>query len=315
MSLSLGVHIGQQNLSMDELRILWRRLDAAGVDWISVWDHLYEAPYQGGTESHFEALATLATLAADTQQARIGCLVFCIGYRNPALLAKAATTLDHISGGRFELGLGAGWHIWEAVAHGYPFPDIGTRLDMLEEGVEIIHQMLTQETASYSGKHYQVDDVSCFPRPQQSKLPIWIGGRGEKRTLELVARYADGWNAAYVGPDEFTHLNEVLETWCSTHDRNPAEIKRGVNVAFAMGIDQSSLAVQQKALQDSWGKAAENIREGALLCTPDAASDRILEYVESGADEINIALRAPWDDAALEVYLEEVIPKVRKFAG
>ena len=175
--------------------------------------------------------------------------------------------------------------------------------------------MLTQETASYSVKHYQVDDVRCFPRPQQSKLPIWIGGRGEKRTLELVARYADGWNAAYVGPDEFTHLNEVLETWCSTHDRNPAEIKRGVNVAFAMGIDQSSLAVQQKALQDSWGKAAENIREGALLCTPDAASDRILEYVESGADEINIALRAPWADAALEVYLEEVVPKVRKFAG
>ena len=312
MALSLGVHIGQQNLSMDELRVLWRRLDDAGVDWISIWDHLYEAPYQGGNEPHFEALTTLATLAADTQHARIGCLVFCVGYRNPALLAKAATTLDHISNGRFELGLGAGWHIWEAVAQGYPFPDIGTRLDMLEEGVEIISQMLTQERTSYSGRHYQVDEVSCFPRPQQSKLPIWIGGRGEKRTLELVARYADGWNAAYVSPEEFKHLNEVLEEWCSTSGRNSSEIKRGVNVAFAMGIDQSSVALQQKAMHDSWGNTAANISEGALMCTPDAASERIIEYVESGVDELNIALRAPWDDAALEVYLEDVVPTIRK---
>ena len=312
MALSLGVHIGQQNLSMDELRVLWRRLDDAGVDWISIWDHLYEAPYQGGNESHFEALTTLATLAADTRHARIGCLVFCVGYRNPALLAKAATTLDHISNGRFELGLGAGWHIWEAVAHGYPFPDIGTRLDMLEEGVEIISQMLTQERTSYSGRHYQVDEVSCFPRPQQSKLPIWIGGRGEKRTLELVAQHADGWNAAYVGPEEFKHLNEVLEEWCSMSGRNSSEIRRGVNVAFAMGIDQASVAVQQKAMQDSWGSTAANISEGALLCTPEAASERIIQYVESGVDELNIALRAPWDDAALEVYLEDVIPTIRK---
>ena len=311
MALSLGVHIGQQNLSMDELRVLWRRLDDAGVDWISIWDHLYEAPYQGGNESHFEALTTLATLAADTRHARIGCLVFCIGYRNPALLAKAATTLDHISNGRFELGLGAGWHIWEAVAHGYPFPDIGTRLDMLEEGVEIINQMLTQERTSYSGRHYQVDEVSCFPRPLQSKLPIWIGGRGEKRTLELVAQHADGWNAAYVGPEEFKHLNEVLEEWCSMSGRNSSEIRRGVNVAFAMGIDQASVAVQQKAMQDSWGNTAANISEGALLCTPEAASERIIQYVESGVDELNIALRTPWDDAALEVYLEDVIPTIR----
>ena len=312
MALSLGVHIGQQNLSMDELRVLWRRLDDAGVDWISIWDHLYEAPYQGGNESHFEALTTLATLAADTRHARIGCLVFCVGYRNPALLAKAATTLDHISNGRFELGLGAGWHIWEAVAHGYPFPDIGTRLDMLEEGVEIVSQMLAQERTSYSGRHYQVDEVSCFPRPQQSKLPIWIGGRGEKRTLELVAQHADGWNAAYVGPEEFKHLNEVLEEWCSMSGRNSSEIRRGVNVAFAMGIDQASVAVQQKAMQDSWGNTAANISEGALLCTPEAASERIIQYVESGVDELNIALRAPWDDAALEVYLEDVIPEIRK---
>ena len=160
MALSLGVHVGQQNLSMAELRAVWRKLDAAKVDWISAWDHFYEAPPKGGTEPHFEALATLGALAAETRHARIGCLVFYVGYRNPALLAKAATTLDHISGGRFELGLGAGWHIWEASAYGYPFPDVGTRLDMLDEAAAIVRRMLTEERVTFSGKHFQTDDAS-----------------------------------------------------------------------------------------------------------------------------------------------------------
>ena len=110
MTVGFGVHIGPQNATIAELRQLWTWLDRAGVDWISVWDHLYEAPPAGGTVDHFEAAATLGALAADTRSARLGCLVFCVAYRNPGLLAKTATTIDHISGGRFELGLGAGWH-------------------------------------------------------------------------------------------------------------------------------------------------------------------------------------------------------------
>ena len=172
MTISLGVHVGQQNMPMSEMRALWRKLDGAGVDWISAWDHFYEAPPRGGTQPHFEALATLGALAAETERARIGCLVFYVGYRNPALLAKAATTLDHISGGRFELGIGAGWHIWEASAYGYAFPDIGTRLDMLDEAAEVIRRLLTEERTTYSGRHFQVDDASCLPRPVQERLPI-----------------------------------------------------------------------------------------------------------------------------------------------
>src|SRR5215207_11501845 len=125
MPLHLGAHVGQQNMAMDDMRALWRHLDDAGLDWISCWDHLYEAPPLGGTMPHFEALATLGALCAETRRARIGCLVFYVGDRNPGLLAKAATTLDHISGGRFELGLGAGWHEQEAEAFGYDFPPVG----------------------------------------------------------------------------------------------------------------------------------------------------------------------------------------------
>ena len=312
MSISLGVHVGQQNMAMDDMRALWRKLDSNGVDWISAWDHFYEAPPKRGTEPHFEALATLGALAAETQNARIGCLVFYVGYRNPALLAKAATTLDHISGGRFELGIGAGWHIWEANAYGYPFPDIGTRLDMLEEAAQIIRRMLTEERTTFSGIHYQVDDASCLPRPVQDRLPIWIGGVGEKRTLKIVADHADGWNAAYLSPEEFARVNEVLNHWCEDENRNPKSLKRAANVLFNLGADELELARQRENLARDWGAMAERTAEGALLCTPDQAVDRIMEYVEAGADEVNIALRAPWNDEALDAYLTDVMPKVRK---
>lgn len=311
MSISLGVHVGQQNISMDDMRVLWRKLDDHGVDWISAWDHFYEAPPKGGTEPHFEALATLGALAAETKQARIGCLVFYVGYRNPALLAKAATTLDHITGGRFELGIGAGWHIWEASAYGYPFPDIGTRLDMLEEAAQIIRRMLTEDRTTFSGKHYQVDNASCLPRPVQDRLPIWIGGVGEKRTLKIVADHADGWNAAYLSPEEFGRVNEVLNHWCEDENRDPASLKRAANVTFNLGLSEQEVHQQRQRLQDDWGSQAARIEQGALLCTPDQAVDRMMEYAEAGADEINIALRAPWNDEALDAYLTDIMPKLR----
>jgi F420-dependent oxidoreductase-like protein len=315
MTVSLGVHVGQQNLAMDDLRAVWRKLDTGGVDWISVWDHFYEAPPKGGTQPHFEALSTLGALAAETRRARIGCLVFYIGYRNPALLAKAAATLDHISGGRFELGIGAGWHIWEASAYGYAFPDIGTRLDMLEEGVQIIRRMLTEERTTFSGRHFQVDDASCLPRPVQDHLPIWIGGVGEKRTLKIVADYADGWNAAYLSPEEFARVNEVLNHWCEDEKRDPASLRRAVNVTFNLGISEADVERQRGILAADWGAAAERIVGGALLATPERAAERLLEYVAAGADEINVALRAPWDEEALDAYLGTVIPAVRRAAG
>jgi F420-dependent oxidoreductase-like protein len=315
MTISLGVHVGQQNMSMDEMRKLWRKLDDHGVDWISAWDHFYEAPNQGGTEPHFEALATLGALAAETKQARIGCLVFYVGYRNPALLAKAATTLDHITGGRFELGIGAGWHIWEASAYGYPFPDIGTRLDMLEEAAQIIRRMLTEDRTTFSGKHYQVDNASCLPKPVQERLPIWIGGIGEKRTLKLVADYADGWNAAYLAPEEFGRVNEVLNHWCEDEARDPASLKRAANVSFNLGLSEQEVAQQRQRLQNVWGSAAGGIENGALLCTPDRAVERLMEYAEAGADEINVALRAPWNDEALDAYLTDIMPKLRVAAA
>ena len=308
---SFGVHIGQQNLSAADLRALWRRLDAAGVDWISVWDHFYEAPFQGGGQAHFEALTTLGALAAETRHARIGCLVFCAGYRNPALLAKAATTLDHLSGGRFELGLGAGWHVQEALAYGYPFPDIGTRLDMLDEAAAVVRRLLDEDRVTFAGRHFQVDDATCRPKPVQSRLPLWVGGRGEKRTLEIAARRADGWNAAYVSAAEFGRLAGVLDQWCEAEGRDPATIRRGVNIAFHMALDAAGLENERRKLAADWRGQADRVRSGSLLCGPGEAAELLGQYVERGADAVNVALRAPWDQDALEAYLDEVLPAVR----
>ena len=313
MKPTFGVHIGQQNLEAGQIRTLWQRIDEGGVDWISVWDHLYEAPPAGGTMPHFETLTTLGALAADTKRARIGCLVMYPGYRNPALLARAATTLDHLTGGRFVLGLGAGWHIEEALAHGYDFPALGDRLDMLEESIQLIRGMLTQERTSFSGRHFRTDNVSCFPAPIQGRLPIWIGGTGEKRTLRIAARYADGWNAAYIGPEEYARLIGVLEGWCEREERAPETIERSVNLIFNLSADAAAAARVDQELRERWGEeAVPRLRAGSLLGTPDQAIKRVEEYLQAGAQNVNVALRAPWDAEALEAYVGEVIPALQR---
>ncbi len=312
MTLALGIHVGQQNMAMDEMRALWRKLDAAKVDWLSTWDHFYEAPPADGTIDHFEAMTTLGALAAETSHARLGCLVFYVGYRNPAGIAKAAATLDHISGGRFELGLGAGWHEQEATAYGYDFPVVGTRLDMLDEATTIIRGLLTNERTTFQGKHYRVENASNVPAPLQSRLPIWIGGLGEKKTLRLVAKHADGWNAAYISVDHFKHLGSVLDKWCEKQDRDPATLKRSINLTFNMGTTDAQVKKEQESLHEAWGPLAAHIEGGALLCTPTQAVDRITQYQDAGADMVNIALRAPWQQEALDAYIEEVMPVLRQ---
>ena len=307
----LGAHLGQQNLSISEIRAMWRRFDSAALDWISIWDHFYEAPPAGGTQPHFEAVSLLGALASETKRAQLGCLVFYPGYRNPAALAKAATTLDHLSGGRFNLGLGAGWHEWEARAYGYEFPPIGVRMEMLDEALHIARSLLTSERTTFAGKHFKVDNASCLPAPLQRRLPLWVGGLGEKKTLRLAARHADGWNAAYVAPAEFARLSKVLDGWCEKENRNPAEIARTVNLSFHLTVDAARAKQVEGELRKAWGPAADRMLSGALIGTPERAAETLAAYVAAGAQGINVALRAPWDQEALDAYLDEVVPQLR----
>ena len=311
--LQVGVHVGQQNATMGELIALWTRLDGS-VDWISVWDHLYEAPPAGGTTPHFEAVATLAALASVTSSARLGCLMFCVPYRNPALLAKSIVAIDHLAEGRFEPGFGAGWHEPEFVAHGYDFDDVGTRFDMLTEGLEIISAMLGDDaTSTVHGDHFRVEEVTCVPGPYDGPIPLWTGGRGPRRTPETAARFCSGWNVPYVGPEEYRRLNERLDAACEAIDRDPSTLERSINLAFHIGADDEAARSELRRIHDQWGpEMAERVTEGALTGTPDRAVERIAEYRDAGADMVNIALRLPVDDDALSAYLSDVVPAARR---
>jgi alkanesulfonate monooxygenase SsuD/methylene tetrahydromethanopterin reductase-like flavin-dependent oxidoreductase (luciferase family) len=151
-----------------------------------------------------------------------------------------------------------------------------------------------------------------LPAPVQARLPIWIGGTGEKRTLQIAARYADGWNAAYVSPSEFARLSRVLDDWCAKVGSDPAGIARTVNLSFHLATDEKRAALEEAKLRAMWGPAAERMLSGSLIGTPARALETLEAYAAAGAHGINIALRAPWDREALDAYLDEVVPALRR---
>jgi alkanesulfonate monooxygenase SsuD/methylene tetrahydromethanopterin reductase-like flavin-dependent oxidoreductase (luciferase family) len=307
MSVQFGVHIGPQNATIGELRQLWRWLDRAGVDWISAWDHLYEAPPAGGTQPHFEAVATLAAIAADTERARVGSLVFCALYRNVGLLAKAAVTIDHLSGGRFELGIGSGWHEEEARAFGFSFPGRAERHEVLEAQVQALRSLFAGKRTSQD--RLSLDDANCLPLPA-GRLPIWIGGTGRKKTLRLAGALADGWNAPYVGAATFRELNGVLDDWCAAAGRSPSDVERSVNLMYNLGTDDP--ATVRANLEKQWGELAEVVRQGSLIGRPGDVMEQVAPYVEAGAQLVNVVIRPPWEQDVLDAYVTEVVPAMRR---
>ena len=286
-----GVHVGLQNTTADELRGVWRRIEDLGFGWISVWDHFHGATGKPDDAACLEAVAMQAALACTTSKVRCGSLVYSIGYRHPAVLAKAITAIDQLSGGRADMGIGAGWAQVEYDAYGIPFPDAKTRLDQLEEGIQCLRGLLHDDVTTFEGQYFTLTDARNEPRPVQSKLPVWIGGGGEKRTLKIAARHADGWNVPFVTPEQFAHKCGVLDQHCAVAGRDPHEIKRAVNLGLAYSED---------SLLQQFGGIANAVRGGVLSGSDDEIVDRIGQYVAGGADQVNIALRAPFDLEALE---------------
>jgi F420-dependent oxidoreductase-like protein len=289
MMTAFGVHTGLQNTTTAELQELWRTIERLGFDWISIWDHFYAADGEG--HHCHEAVAAHAALACTTERVRVGSLVYCAAYRHPAVLANAVTTIDHLSGGRAELGLGAGWSKPEYDAYGIEFGSAGQRLDLLEESARVVRSLLRQEVTDHDGAHFTLTDARCEPKPLQRELPIWIGGGGERRTLRIVAELADGWNVPFIAPDEFGRKRDVLHRHCADLGRDPAEIRCAVNVG---------LAWDDESLREQFGAIADFVRPGVLGGSDEQALDTIGRYVEAGADQVNIALRAPWDVDAIE---------------
>lgn len=287
---TFGVHTGVQNTTVAELRDLWVGSEELGFDAIAVWDHLYSSDL-AGYECH-EAVSMHAALACATTTVRCGCLVYCAGYRHPGILAKAATTIDHLSGGRAEIGLGAGWAQAEYDAFGFAFGSLRERLDLLDESAAAVRSLLREQSTTLAGTRVHMADARNEPRPIQSDLPIWIGGTGERRTAGVVARSGDGWNLPFLAPGALAAKRSALATRCAEVGRDPGEIRIGVNVIVC--DDDASLHAQ-------FGPRAEAVRAGAIVGTSvEQTTAALNRYVAAGADTVNVALRAPWNPGALE---------------
>ena len=216
-----------------ELLDMWVAADELDVfESVWHWDHFYPLtpPFDG---PNLEAWTTLAALAQATERIRVGAMVNGMHHRHPSVTANMAATLDHIAGGRLELGMGAGWNELESAALGIELGSMRERFDRFDEGMEVIVSLLTQEKSTFTGEYFRLSDAWCEPKPLQDRIPIVIGGRGPKRTLRAVARFADAWDMPLPdGPAEWTELDAVLRTHCDAIGRDEAEITRMIHYQF-----------------------------------------------------------------------------------
>jgi F420-dependent oxidoreductase-like protein len=276
-------------------------LEAEALGYHSVWlfDHFHTVPTPT-QEVTFECWSSTAALARDTRRIRIGQMVTCIGYRHPALLAKMASTVDVLSHGRLDFGIGAGWYEHEYRAYGYDYPHASERLRALHEAVQVILAMWTQEEASFEGSYYQVRGAINQPKGvQHPHIPLLIGGSGEQITLKIVAQYADACNIT--NPDIATLERKlaILKNHCEALGRDYQSIKRTVLLMCAIAETEEQAALKIGSLErDAQGQAdLSRVRERALIGTPETIRRRLAAYEQAGAQEIIVYMP---DAATLE---------------
>lgn len=237
-----------QRANIDELRGVWQIADDEGFDHCWVMDHFATL---GDDESGdiFEAWTMLGAMAQLTSHCRIGCMVTGNTYRHPGVLAKIAVTVDHLSGGRLEFGLGAAWAENEHTMLGLELGTVRDRLDRLEEACQLIRALWTQQRTTFAGRHYQLTDAVANPKPvQQPHPPIWIGGSGRRRTLRIAAQYADVWNCANTASAQVAELSAVLDRHCAGVGRDPLAIRRTVQLPWPGDADAARTVEEYAAV-------------------------------------------------------------------
>jgi F420-dependent oxidoreductase-like protein len=277
--------------------------------WESVWvyDHFHTIP-EPTMETTFECWTITATLARDTHRVRIGQMVSCNGYRNPALFAKIASTVDVASHGRLDAGIGAGWYEHEWRAYGYGFPETRDRMRAFREAVQIIHKMWTEDRPTFSGEYHAIDGPINEPKGVQSPhIPLWIGGGGEKVTLRLVARYADACNVGGGNPDTVRQKLAILKEHCEVVGRNYDEITRSTSLlSFVLAPGEDP----EKATAADRGKTPfAEYAKSVLVAEPAAIQERIGQLQDAGATYIiNYLPRLAYDHEQMHRFADGVIP-------
>jgi F420-dependent oxidoreductase-like protein len=319
----------------EEVPVSWERVsraarsaEALGFDSVWVSDHFFlSLDRYGGPptpQGSVEALAALASLAVTTERVRLGTLVLSAGFRHPALLAKAATTVDLLSSGRLDLGIGAGWYREEYEAFGYEFGTAGQRFEVLEETVLVLAMLFGQGPVTWRGRHFRLNEAYSRPLPiQQPRPPLWVGGKGGPRLLRLAARHADGWNTVWAWtPDAYAGRVRALRQACEREGRDPATIRLSLGLYTLVGEDRRDLVARFRALQ-RWtpggaldGVLLDDWARDKLVGTPGQVVERLDQLAALGVEETIVSAAsvpfAVYDETMLSVLSEGVMPSARK---
>jgi F420-dependent oxidoreductase-like protein len=310
MPVEVGVYLPQVGLGWEELRARVVLCDQLGVDSVWFMDHLY--PPGLPQVPSFEAWTTATAVAAVTARIRVGHLVLAAGFRHPALLAKMAITLDHVSGGRLDLGIGSGSYAPEFAQFGIDFPPAPERAGRLAETLEVVRRLFAEETATFEGRHYRLRDAPSLPRPlQRPHPPIHVGGAGERRTLPLVARYADVWNCPTYALAELPRKLERLREECARVGRDPATLRVTEEAVLALApdrarVEETRALAERRYAGPGWGFAA-----GGYCGTADAIVRRIRERCRLGVQGFVFFLYDRGAPDTLRRLAEEVVPALR----
>jgi F420-dependent oxidoreductase-like protein len=306
-----GIQTTPQDFTYDELVTVWKDADALGYDSAWVFDHFIPILGADIDGPCLEGWTLLSALAAKTEKIRIGVLVTGNTYRNPALLAKMATTVDHVSKGRLYLGIGAAWFELEHEAYGFPFYTAKGRAERFDEALQVIKKLWTEDHPSFTGKFYTLKDAPFAPKPvQRPHPPIVIGGQGEKWIMPLVGRYADGWNAPLgLTPEDITKRLVIVRDECKRAGRQSCDLEVSAFLVL-YSISDVPLAGAVSGLAARM-IAGERAQRALLAGSPAAIREKIQTYVDAGVSHIIMNVQPPYDPALLRRFASEVMPSFR----
>lgn len=313
--MDFGIQTGQQHRSYEEILALWQAAERLGYRYAWLYDHL--VPVGGDLDGNvFEGWSLLASLLSRTETIRGGILVSCVMFRQPAILAKSAATIDHTSGGRLEFGIGACWNAWEADLYGVPFPPLRERLERLDEAVNVVRTMWDPSAENYEGSYYKVSGAHVSPPPtQRPHPPIWIGGFGKRRLPDIVARQADGWNAIFLTYDEYRERRDVILRACDAASRDPATLRMSFGQRVSVDRDEKVAEERARLTYERHGAAFDQqVRDRFIFGTPLKVAEEIARFGELGVEQFVLWHEPPFDAEAedqLREFAETVMPLLR----
>lgn len=308
----IGIHSGQLHGDVPSIHCLWEESEALGFDWISLFDFLRPHAYPPDWPC-FEGTTLLAALAARTSRIRCAILVSPVTWRHPAIMANIASTIDHISQGRLEFGVGAGGQDRAYAQYGIKFPPAEVRFQMLDEVCQVLRALWTAEEVSFAGRHYDLNRACLSPKPLQPHLPLIVGTDGPRLGARVVARHADIWNALPVSPSVYRKKLDDVSRECRIIGRDANTVRKSITFRAVVG---SNSAAAQARYQRIWSGSPDAIRGQYLAVgSPDDVVSVLGEYASMGVRDFVMAVQAPIDWETIRFVAADVAPVLRGLAG